>query len=136
MSFVRRNLMLANDKDKSECEKEKNMDDYFSYYEAYSESHVAQITKNGFTFIDGKELSFEDSQKYYAIHSKRELSSCIGERDITDCSFMLYDSQHPIMIKFLKKGFFSELFGKSIYQRFYEFEKTIIEHGYTTMDMS
>ena len=112
------------------------MDDYFADYGAYSERYVAQITENGFTFTDGKELSFEDSQKNFANHNKREMSSCIGERDILDCSFMLYDSEHPIMIKFLKKNFLSELFGKPVYQRFYEFEKTIREHGYTTMDMS
>lgn len=112
------------------------MDDYFSNYKVYSENNIIQITENGLVFCDGYELLFEECRKNYAIHNKKDPSYCIGERDITDYSFMLYDTQHPIMIKFLKKSFLSELFVKPIHQRFYELQKSISEHGYTTMDMS
>lgn len=112
------------------------MDNYFSNFKAYSENDIIQVTTKGVVFCDGYELLFDDSKFNYAIHNKKAPSYCIGERDITDYSFMLYDIQHPIKIKFTKKSFLNELFGKSIQQRFYELEKSIREHGYATMDLS
>ena len=112
------------------------MDDYFSDYTAYSEGNIVKIDKSGILFCDGFKVTFEDCQRNYALQNKADITSCIGERDITDCSFMFYSAQHPVMVKFLKRNFLREFFGKSIQQRFHELEQAIRKYGYTTSDLS
>ena len=109
------------------------MDDYYSTYDVYSENDIAEINEKEIVFNDGFRISFEDCKKTFAHINGIDPADYIGEKDNSDYSFMLYCEKKPIMIKFLKKSFFSELFSKSIDKRFREFEKRLIQYGYTFM---
>ena len=112
------------------------MDDYYSTYDVYSENDITEINEKEIVFSNGLRISFEDCQKTFAHINCTDTADCIGEKDNSDYSFMLYYEKKPIMIKFLKKSFFGELFSKSIDTRFREFEKRLIQYGYTFYDLS
>ncbi len=110
-------------------------DDYFSY-NVFSEKDVAEITDQGITLSNEKTISFADCVKNYALYNDTKGLPIIGERDITDLSFMFYSSPRIVMIKFLKKPWLVELFSTSVYQRFHNLQKQINSFGYITRDLS
>ena len=80
--------------------------------------------------------AFADCVKNYALYNDTKGLPIIGERDITDLSFMFYSSPRIVMIRFLKKPWLVELFSTSVYQRFHNLQKQINSFGYITRDLS
>lgn len=110
-------------------------DAYFADYEAYTENEIAEVTAKGIILKNGGSIVFaECSETFKIIHSIEE-NKCVGERDISDFSFMFYTYPKPTMIKYIEKNAFIEFFSKrNTRQRFFELQRKIIEFGYKTYD--
>lgn len=111
-------------------------EEYFSGYDTYSENDIAEINKECITLSNGKTISFTDCLKNYAIYNDTKGYPVVGERDITDLSVTFYSSPRIVMIKFLKKPWFVELFSASVHQRFRNLQKQINSFGFYTFDLS
>lgn len=112
-------------------------DKYFSYYEAFTENEILEITEQGIALKNGMYIGFAECTEIWAKMNSLEESKCVGERDIIDGSFTFYTLPNPIMIKFIKKGKLSEFFSKNnTRQRFHNLQFKIIEYGYRTYDMT
>ena len=115
-----------------------NENKYFADYDTFSEYDIINITSKGIALKNGALINFDEcTKKYKETHALGENILCVGERDITDLSFMFYSSPKPIMIKFVENNKIIELFSKrNTHQRFHDLQKRIIEYGYRTYDMS
>ena len=74
---------------------------------------------------------------YQTIHTNSS-GRCIGERDISVHSFILYIEEDTLKIVFEKRFVFSgkHLFRGTRSMRFHRFQSWIEKHGYTTYDLS
>lgn len=108
----------------------------FKDYDCCTENDICGVGVDGislksFDFINFRECAYNFRQ------TEGGNGNCVGERDITDLSFTFYTSPKPIMIKFLEKNKIHELLSKNNTQkRFMNFQKQIIDLGYTTRDLS
>ncbi len=110
--------------------------DYFSDYVCYSEKDITEVTNQGIRFSNGSHLSFVECTYTYAEIHKKQISKCIGERNIEELRFVLYTPMRPTIIRFPKKPWIAELFSKPAYQRFHKFQNAIVEKGFSTLDLS
>ncbi len=115
-----------------------NVDDYFADYDMFTEREICDITPKGILLKNHILIEFEVCIKNYKeVNGLEKDTLCVGERNITDLSFMFYTSPKPVIIIFIKRNKISELFSKNnTYQRFHDLQKKIIQCGYRTFDMS
>lgn len=112
-------------------------DRYFSEYEAFTENEILEVAAQGIELKNGMYINFAECAEVWAKVNSLEESKCVGERDIIDGSFTFYALPKPIMIKFMKKGKFAELFSKNnTRHRFHNLQFKIVECGYRTYDMT
>ena len=107
----------------------------FEDYDCFSENDIMGISKEGislnpFRFVNFKECAYNFKQ------IGGGSGKCVGERKITDLSFVFYTSPKPVMIKFIEKNKFIEFITKeNTISRFHKLQKQIVKYGYTTRDM-
>ena len=111
-------------------------DNYFSDYDAYPETDIAQISENGITLSNGKIISFADCVKNYALYNDTKGQPIVGEREVSDLSFTFYSSPRAVMIKFPEMPCHDGVFAASVQQRFYSLQKQLEAFGFYTCDLS
>ena len=98
---------------------------------------VIDVTQKGVTLeCNGEKLyiDFNDCVKNFSLE-KREKSQCVATRDITTLSFTFYT--HPKTKVIFKRNVFNDIImGKTAKSKFFDMQKSIIEAGYTSYDLS
>lgn len=100
--------------------------------------NVFSVTEDGIILEFQKNkihIHFEDCAKNYAAESNAEFSKCVATRDITKLSFTFYTRPKTKLV--FKKCFLKNLVGgKSAVSKFLDLQKSIVEAGYTSYDLS
>ena len=113
------------------------MGNYFTSCELFTENDISKIDARGISLKNGMYISFAECAEHWAKMNSCEGSTCIGERDIINFTFTFYALPKPIVIKFIKKRSFFEFFSRcNTRQRFHNLQKSIVQNGYCTYDMT
>lgn len=108
----------------------------FDDYAICPNSNIVLIDEKGITLSADGFISFAECARNFRL-GRGGGGTCVGERDVTDLSFVFYTAPHPTVISFFQKGKFSLPFAKTkAASRFLQLQKQIEKYGYSTYDMS
>ena len=104
----------------------------------YSEDDVASTDRHGITLKNGYVIEFDECVRTWSeVYGMPENMKCVGDRDITEMTFMFFTLPRPVIIRFRKESRIREFFSKlGAEKRFHEFRRKIVELGYTTFDLT
>ena len=110
---------------------------YFADYDSFKEDAIAKITIKGISLKTGKFIDFSVCAENFKKAYPDGNGKCVGERNITDWSFIFYSSPRPITIKFIPKNRLIEVFSaNNTMKRFHSLQRKIDDYGYTTYDLT
>lgn len=97
---------------------------------------ISGVSENGISFADGRFIDFREcAYRYYKKNGGG--GKCVGERNVTELSFIFYTAPLPTQVFFPAVNPKRRLFRlSSAYKRFYKLQNEICAYGYTTFDGS
>lgn len=100
--------------------------------------NVISVTRDGITLESAGAkifVNFDDCVKNYSLETGKKFSKCVATRDISTLTFTFYT--HPKINLVFKRNFFKDIFvKKSAVRKFFDIQKSIVEVGYTSLDLS
>ena len=97
---------------------------------------ISGVSENGISLADGRFINFREcAYRYYKKNGGG--GKCVGERNVTELSFIFYTAPLPTQVFFPAVNQKRRLFRlSSAYKRFYKLQNEICAYGYTTFDGS
>lgn len=97
---------------------------------------ISGVSENGISLADGRFINFREcAYRYYKKNGGG--GKCVGERNVTELSFIFYTAPLPTQVFFPAVNPKRRLFRlSSAYKRFYKLQNEICAYGYTTFDGS
>ena len=104
----------------------------------YSEDDVASADRQGITLKNGYVIKFDECVRTWSeVYGMPENMRCVGDRDITEMTFMFFTLPRPVIIRFRKESRIREFFSRhGAEKRFHEFQLKITELGCATFDVT
>lgn len=100
--------------------------------------NVIDVTKEGITLESARKkifISFDECVKNFSLEKGKAFGKCVATRDITTLSFTFYTQPKTNVV--FRRNFFKDLIAKkSAVSKFLDMQKSIIEVGYTSYDLS
>lgn len=95
---------------------------------------ISGVSENGISLADGRFINFREcAYRYYKKNGGG--GKCVGERNVTELSFIFYTAPLPTQVFFPAVNPKRRLFRlSSAYKRFYKLQNEICAYGYTTFD--
>ena len=102
----------------------------------FSENDITGISNAGISFATGCFIDFTECACNYKI-AKGGSGNCIGDRDITNLSFIFYTSPKPVTIRIADKNNLIGWISKNnARHRYIKLQKQLADYGYSTFDRS
>lgn len=97
-------------------------------------SDILTVDKNGITFKDSKNVSFDECAANFKAANSLSISKCVAERDITaDPPYFPFYTSKKLKLVFDRSGLFSKSRNK---KAFIDLQLKILKTGFTTYDLS